>query len=104
MPCSSNGFVIVCDLTTEGTEEHRANSFSIQEVLTVQRVPLCGTESGVADDAAQLFFCCAIGHACGADYIFFEHHRADIVAAEAQAHLADLQSLRHPTGLHVEEI
>ena len=35
------------------------------------------------------------------DDIFFEHHRAYVVAAEVQAQLEHLQSLRDPTGLHV---
>src|SRR5256885_678885 len=70
-----------------------------QEELCVQRVALRGAEAGVADDVAQLFFRGAIGGAGGADYVFFEHHRPNVVAAEAQAHLADLQSLRHPARL-----
>jgi hypothetical protein len=76
----------------------------VQEVLAVQRVALGWAEAGVADDAAQLFFGGAVGYACGSYYIFFEHYRAYVVAAEAQAHLADFQALRDPTGLHVEEV
>jgi len=51
--------------------------------------PLRRPESRIADDAAQFFFSSAIGDAGGADDVFFEHHRAYIVAAEAQSHLAD---------------
>ena len=39
----------------------------------------------------------------GAHDVFFEHDGADVVAAEAQAHLADFQALRDPAGLHVLE-
>lgn len=46
----------------------------IQEVLPIQRVPLGRAEPRVADDAAQLLFCGAVGHAGGADYVFFQHH------------------------------
>src|SRR5208282_1460416 len=77
---------------------------SVEEILPVQRVPLRRTEACIAYDAPQLFFGCAVGHACGADNVLLQHHRAHVVAAEAQAHLADFQSLGHPAGLHVHEI
>src|SRR5260370_32701887 len=76
----------------------------VEEVLPVQRVALGGAESRIADDAAEFFFSRAVRHACGSYYVFFEHHRAYVVAAEAQAHLADFQALRYPPGLHVEEV
>ncbi len=76
----------------------------VQEELPVERIPLRRPEACIANDSAQLFFCRAVGHAGGSHYIFFQHHRADIVAAEAQAHLADFQALRDPTGLHVQEV
>ncbi len=76
----------------------------IQEILPIQRIPLRGPEARVADDAAQFFFGGAVGHACGSYYIFFQHHRAYVVAAEAEAHLADFQALRDPAGLHVQEV
>src|SRR6266496_4033655 len=60
----------------------------VQEVLPVERVALRRTEASIADDPPQLFFGRAIGHARRAHYVFLEHHRANIVAAEAQAHLA----------------
>jgi hypothetical protein len=61
----------------------------VQEVLPIQRIPLRRPEAGVADDAAEFFFGRAVGHACGSYYVFFQHHRAYVVASEAQAHLAD---------------
>jgi hypothetical protein len=61
----------------------------VQEVLPIQRVPLCRPEAGVADNSAQLFFRDAVGYACGSYYVFFKHHRAYVVAAEAQACLED---------------
>ena len=76
----------------------------VQEVLPIQRIPLRGPESRVANDAAQLFFGRAIRHTRGSYYVFFEHHRAYVVAAEAQAHLADFEALRDPARLHVEEV
>ena len=54
----------------------------IQEVLPIERIALGWAEAGIPDDAAQLFFGGAVGHARGADYVFFEHDRADVIAAE----------------------
>src|SRR5258706_7818412 len=76
----------------------------VQEVLSVEGIALGRAEAGVADYAAKLLFCRAVRHACGSYYIFFEHHRADVVAAEAEAHLADFQALRDPARLHVQEV
>jgi hypothetical protein len=76
----------------------------VQEVLPIEGVALGGAEARIADDAAQLFFGGAIVHARGSDYIFFQHHRPHVVAAEAEAHLADFQALRHPARLHIQEI
>jgi hypothetical protein len=58
---------------------------SIQEIRPIQRIPLHRLKPRVADDAAQLLFCGAVGHAGGADYVFFQHYGSDVVAAEAQA-------------------
>src|SRR5258708_35915880 len=60
---------------------------SVQEILPVERIPLRRPEAGIANDSAQLFLGSAIGHTRGAHYIFLEHYRAHIVAAEAQAYL-----------------
>src|SRR5208282_3073919 len=76
----------------------------VKEVGAVEGVALHGAEASVADDAAQFLFGGAVGGAGGLDYVFFEHDRADIVAAEAQTHLADLQTLGDPAGLHVGEV
>ena len=43
----------------------------VEKILPIQRVALRGTEAGVADNATQFFFRRAVGHACGAHYIFF---------------------------------
>src|SRR6266478_8777387 len=77
---------------------------SIQKILPVQRVPLRRTEARIPYDAPQLFFGCAVVDARRADDVFLKHHGAHVVAAETQAHLADFQSLRHPTGLHIQKI
>src|SRR5271165_2985205 len=77
---------------------------SVQKELRIQRVPLRRTEAGIADDAAQLFFGSAVAHTGGAHHVLLNHHRANIVAAEAQSGLADLQPLRHPARLHVLEV
>jgi hypothetical protein len=60
-----------------------------QEVSAIQRIPLRRSEPRVADDAAEFFFRGAVGDTGGAHDVFFKHHRTDVVAAEAQAHLAD---------------
>src|ERR1700676_2822951 len=61
----------------------------MQEIGTVKGIALGRFESRVADNPAQFFFRGAIGYAGGAHDIFFQHHRSYVVAAEAQAHLAD---------------
>ena len=43
----------------------------IQEHRPIKRVALDWFEAGIADDYAQLFFRCAVGRACGFDYILF---------------------------------
>jgi hypothetical protein len=43
----------------------------IQEIPPIQGISLGGAEAGVADYAAQFFFCGAVGYACGSHYIFF---------------------------------
>ena len=77
---------------------------SVEEVGAIERVALHGAETGVADDAAQLLFGGAVAGSGGLYHIFFQHDRADIVPAEAQAHLADLQSLGDPACLHVGKV
>jgi hypothetical protein len=58
---------------------------SVQKHGPVERIPLHGLEAGVADDSSQFFFRSAVAGAGGSDYIFFEHHRAYVVAAEVKA-------------------
>src|SRR5271167_1798650 len=77
---------------------------SSQEELRVQRVALGGTESCIADDAPQLLFGGAIADAGRAHHVLLDHYRADIVATETQAGLADLQALRHPARLNILKV
>src|ERR1700690_505943 len=77
---------------------------SIQKILPVQSIPLRRTKPRIAYDAPQFFFGGAVGHARSTHYVFLQHHRAHVISPKPQAHLADLQSLRHPTRLHVQEI
>ena len=71
---------------------------SVQEVRAVERVALLGHEAGVADDAAQFLFAGAVMRAGGGDDVLLDHDAAHVVAAEAQAQLAGLQSLRDPAS------
>src|SRR6185437_2550007 len=80
------------------------NGHSVRKHGSIERIALDRFESGVADNVAQLFFCSAVAGAGGADYVFFQHHRADIVAAEAQTELQNFQALGYPTGLDIFEV
>src|ERR1700680_714606 len=71
-------------------------SVSVEEVRAVQRIPLHRFKPGIANDMAQLFFRGAVGHARSSHHVFLEHYGTNVIAAEAEAHLADFQSLRHP--------
>jgi hypothetical protein len=55
-------------------------SVLVQEVLPIQRIPLGRPKSRISNYAAQLFFGGAVGYACGSYYVFFQHHRAYVVA------------------------
>ncbi len=66
---------------------------------SIQRVPLHRLKAGAADHAAQLPFCGAVAYAAGgADDVFFEHHRANVVAAEAPR-LVGLAARMHHNGV-----
>ena len=54
--------------------ERSGVSISVQEVRSIQRIPLHGPEPSVANNVPQLFFCSAIVYACGSHDVFFEHH------------------------------
>src|SRR5580698_3511954 len=82
----------------------RPRKFLVQKHRSIERVALHRLESRIANDAAQLFFRSAIRGSCCLYDIFFEHDGADIVAAEAQAQLQNLQSLRDPARLHILDI
>src|SRR5581483_4110274 len=77
---------------------------SVQEISTIQRVSLRRSEACIADNAPQLFFRGAVIHPGGADDVFFQHHGTDVIATKSQPHLADLQTLSDPAGLHVQEV
>ena len=76
----------------------------IQKILPIQCIPLRRTESRIANNPPQLFFCRAIRHARGTHHIFLKHDGTNIIPAKTQSHLADFQSLRHPARLHVEKV
>src|SRR4029077_15928993 len=77
---------------------------SVQKQLPIQRVSSLRHKPRVANHPPQLFFCGAVSNAGGAHNVFFQHHRAKVIAAKAQPQLADFQALRDPTGLHVLKI
>ena len=65
---------------------------------------MAGLEACVADDAAEFFFSGAVRGSGGADYVFFEHDGAYVVASEAEAELEDFESLGDPAGLDVFDV
>ena len=67
----------------------------------VEGVALGGAEAGVADDAAEVLFGDAIGRARGAGV---EGDGAEVVAAEAEGHLDDLEALGRAVGLDVIDV
>ena len=81
----------------EGPFHSEDRNRSVQKVSAIERVPLDGLESGIANDAAQLFFGRTVGDA-GCPYnVLFKHDRAYVIAAKLQTELADFQSLSYPT-------
>src|ERR1022692_1076841 len=88
----------------EPAQAWRPGPTSIQEIGAVQRVALFGNEAGVADDAPQLFFAGVVMCAGGGDHVLLDHDAAHVVAAEAQADLAGLQSLGDPGRLNVLDV
>ena len=67
----------------------------VEKECPVKRVALDGLESSVADDAADFLF--------GGAGVRTEDG-ADVVAAEAKAHLQDFKALLVPVGLHVRDV
>ncbi len=76
-----------------------ATAHLFQRVTAVERVALRGDEAGVGDDAAEFAFVGAVFYAGGEDDIFFDEDAADIVGAELQTDLADLDSRREPWSM-----
>jgi len=77
------------------------HSVLIEKISPVKRVALFGNEAGVTDDVAEIFFRGGESGARLRHHILLDHDTADIVAAEAEAGLTNLQTLGHPGGLHV---
>ena len=77
---------------------------SVEEVSPVERVALLGDEARVADHAPQLFFGGLVVGARCRDDVLFDHDAANIVAAEAQSELADLQARGNPGTLDVLDV
>ncbi len=73
----------------------------VEEEGAVEGVALGGTEAGVADDAAEVLFGDAVG---GARSAGLERDGAEVVAAEAQGHLDDLEALGGAAGLDVGDV
>src|SRR5579863_9065813 len=75
-----------------------------QRVGPVQGVALGGDEAGVGDDAAEFGFVGAVADASGVHDIFFDQNAADVVGAELQADLANLDAGGEPAGLDVVNV
>ena len=78
--------------------------FLLQRIRPVQGIALGGDEAGVRDDAAKLGFVGAVADAGGINYVFFDQDAADIIRAELQTHLANLDSRREPARLDVVDV
>jgi hypothetical protein len=86
-------------LRSRGGVDRRGGGL-VEEHGAVEGVALDGLEAGFADDAAKFFFRSAAGFA----EALFEQNRADVVAAEAETHLQDLEALRGPGALEVRDV
>src|SRR5258708_21676632 len=76
----------------------------LERVGAIERVALGGDEAGVGDDAAEFRFVGAVADAGGVHHVFFDQYTADVVGAELQADLADLDAGSEPAGLDVINI
>lgn len=76
----------------------------VQKVRTVESVTLFGDKAGIADEAAEVFFTGVVVGSGLRDDVFFDHDAAHVIAAKAEAHLADLQTGGDPTGLDVGDV
>src|SRR5579871_1902909 len=70
----------------------------------IKSIALHGTETGVTNRPAQFFFVRLVRTTRGGHHIFLDQNTAEIVAAEAQGHLSQLDAGGEPTRLHVLEI
>src|SRR5689334_12994141 len=77
---------------------------SFQGIGAVQGVALGGDETGVGDDAAEFGFVGAVADAGGVHHVFFDEDAANVVGAELQANLADLDAGSEPAGLNVVNV
>src|SRR5580692_405714 len=80
----------------ERGEARRSLDASIQEVGAIKSIALFGDEARVADHTAQLFFRGLMMRAGRRDHVLLDHDAADVVAAETQSELADLEPGSHP--------
>src|SRR2546423_13815643 len=67
--------------------------------VAVERVALYRRLADRADQVDELLRRRAVRRPRGRDDVLLDHHRAQVVGAEAEGDLADLQPLRHPRGL-----
>src|ERR1035437_1109373 len=75
--------------------------FLLEQIRAVEGVALGGDVSGILDDAAELVFVGVVAHSGGEDNVFFNQDAADVVSAELQAHLTDLDPGCQPARLDV---
>ena len=76
----------------------------LQRIRSIQRVALGGQKACIDNDAAEFFFVGAAFYARGKHHIFFNQNAANVVGAELQANLANLDPGREPTRLDVIDI
>src|SRR5215475_2904277 len=77
---------------------------SVQEISPVEGVALYRAEACIANNVPQLLFRGAVTHTGRANDVLLEHYGAYIVAPKAQTKLQDFETLRHPTGLNVQNV
>ena len=70
----------------------------------IQRPSFHGGEAGGGDDLSQFGFVGMVAAAGRADDVLLDHHRAQVVGAEVESNLADVQPLREPARLYVLDV
>src|SRR5215211_6272463 len=82
----------------------RARALVPDPDVAVQRVPLHGGLAERLDEVDELVRRGSVGRARGRHDVLLDHHRPEVVGAEPEGDLADLQALRHPRGLDVVDV